>query len=123
MPSNDQFDRAVSGHIARNKSLVELIASKGADLGEVRIVDLHFWASDELAAKQLAASLADFGATNILFNRSNDDDVWNVEGQYRVSVNTLVSREVVERLVSLALSHNSSFDGWGTSLGRRPNSA
>jgi hypothetical protein len=116
MPADNDFDRAVAGHRARNDALAELIVKKGGNLDERRNVDLHFWAPDEIAAMALAAAMRDFGATNAIYEPAADGSDWNVEAQYQCTVTDLVSQSTVERLVTIAMEHKATFDGWGTRL-------
>lgn len=74
MSSTDQFDHAVSCHIARTSHSFGASSAKVSTSTEPRTVDLHFWAPDEVAARQLAASLVEFGATNVHFNQTSTDD-------------------------------------------------
>ena len=112
------IDDAIAAHAARNRALVESFVEKRADLSSKRTIDLHFYARDEHSAKHLAAALQEFGLLQVLYRpaaKAGSDD-WNVEGKYSGSVEEVVARDFVEHLVRLALSANSTFDGWGTSL-------
>lgn len=105
----------VIGHIARNQELCKLIESKGVELADVRAIDLHFWADDESAAHQLAKALQDRGYT-VAFNPTEDDDTWSVEAQVHASVLEIIDVAMIQELAELAMSKNSEYDGWGTSI-------
>lgn len=106
----------IQGHIARNRELKNLLAEKGIDLVETRIVDLHFWASNEKAANDLALALDLIGYPTTKTSRSNGSDLWNVESQVEASPLAVTDRFFVERLVRLAADHEAEFDGWGTAI-------
>jgi hypothetical protein len=113
----DSVVNSAAAHAARNRELVALISKKGGDLTVRRVIDLHFWAPDEGSAERLADALRACGVGEVISNRTeSDSSLWNVEGQILASVDQVVADDFVERLVSLAGSHRSDFDGWGTSL-------
>ena len=113
----DNVASSIAAHAARNRELVALISKEGGDLTARRVIDLHFWAPDEVSAEKLTDALRALGVGEVVSSQSDSDpSLWNVEGQILASVDDVVADEFVERLVSLARAHGSDFDGWGTSL-------
>ncbi len=110
------IEELIQGHVARNRELKNLLPEKGVDLVETRIVELHFWASDEKAANDLALALDLIGYPAAKPSRSNDSDLWNVESQVEASPLAATDPFFVERLVRLAAEHEAEFDGWGISI-------
>jgi len=47
------IEQEIQAHIARNRELLKLFASKGIDAAVSRSIDLHFWTSNESAASKL----------------------------------------------------------------------
>jgi regulator of RNase E activity RraB len=106
----------IEAHVARNRELKHMIAEKGIDLAEGRSVDLHFWASNEKAASDLALALEAIGYPTTKTSKSSGSDFWNVESQVEASPLAVTDPFFVERLVRLALDHEAEFDGWGTAI-------
>jgi hypothetical protein len=48
-----KIQESIEGHRERNRELKKVIADKGIDLEQRRLIDLHFWAFDESAASNL----------------------------------------------------------------------
>ena len=104
-------------HCARNRELLNLIAEKGADPSVPCFIDLHFWAANESAARELAAALEERGYSPVSTNRSVDEpSLWNVETTIEANPLSVASHSFVETLVRLASQHDGEFDGWGTSI-------
>ena len=117
MQDNSDIEAQVARHAGRNRELVALITSKGGDLQLERTVDLHFWASQQGAAAQLAKALAAAGVSDVHTSLSKSESgLWNVEGHVRESVVTVVDPEFVEKFVRIAQTFEGRFEGWGTSL-------
>lgn len=115
--TSSQIVQSILDHAARNRDLVQLIESKGADLDALRLIDLHFRASDQSGAAALALELERAGLQRVVAGQPDDDDAnWNVEGQLHASVQQVVQNQFVTRFVRLAAAHRAEFDGWGTSL-------
>lgn len=117
MHDTSEIAKGLAAHAARNRELVALIDGKGADLRIERTVDLHFWASDNVAANGLADALRECRVMNVLAELSaSGHGVWNVEGQIVGTVLQVVEPGFIEKFVRLALAHVGRFDGWGTRL-------
>jgi regulator of RNase E activity RraB len=119
-PENKEaIEEVISGHEARNAELRVRLLGKGVDLEAVRDIECHFWAYDESGATSFAEALVPKGF-RILVKRYSpspkDDKKWNIEAGIRQSINLTLRREFTESLVLLAASHNSHYDGWGTSI-------
>ena len=67
----------INGHIARNRELMKLIASKGVALEDRRLIDLHFWAMNERAAENLAIALNQTGYPVTIKAKVGGCDQWN----------------------------------------------
>ena len=111
-----KIQKSIEGHLARNRELKKLIANKGVDPEKKRIIDLHFWASSEGAANDLALALKDAGHGAASRGRVDGSDLWNVETQVEASPLAVTTPFFVERLVRLAADHDAEFDGWGTAI-------
>ena|SRR5258708_6208980 len=111
------LEDSIQAHHARNRELLKLIASKGADPNVPRDIDLHFWASNEDAARTLAAGLEARGYSRVARNRAvADTSLWNVETSVHATPLSVVAHVFVEDLVRLAAANDGEFDGWGTSI-------
>ncbi len=83
MSDNEQ---EIQTHIARNRELLKLFASKGIDAAVSRSIDLHFWTSNESAASKLSAALEQRGYSRVATNRSvHDLSLWNVAANFETS--------------------------------------
>src|SRR5437879_5123832 len=111
------IENSIQAHHARNRELLKLIASKGADPNVPRHIDLHFWASNEDAARNLSAALEERGYSRVAINRAAaDTSLWNVETSVHATPLSVVAPVFVEDLVQLAATNGGEFDGWGTSI-------
>ncbi len=107
----------IQRHLARNRELKELIVSKGAKLDEQRIIELHFWAYGETAARRLGVALEEAGYPSAVSRPSaSDPSLWNVESHITSSALAVTTPYFVERLVRIATENEAEFDGWGTSI-------
>lgn len=112
-----EIEEAIQKHRARNRELLKLIASKGDDPAVPQPIDLHFWASNEAAARKLSAALEERGYSPVSTNRSVDEpSLWNVETNVEASPLSVGAPFFVETLVRLASEYDGEFDGWGTSI-------
>jgi regulator of RNase E activity RraB len=112
-----EIESAIQAHGARNRELLELIASKGADPNVPRDIDLHFWASNENAARKLSAALEARGYSPVAMKRAvADASLWNVETNAHAAPLVVAAPAFVEDLVRLAAANDAEFDGWGTSI-------
>src|SRR5512143_3219211 len=110
------LEAVVAGHVARNRDLCKLIESKGADLADERLIDLHFWADGEVAAHRLANALRERGWSQVKLNPTGEEGVWNVEVQIEASVLDIVDLGFTREVAPLAMDNRGEFDGWGTSV-------
>jgi regulator of ribonuclease activity B len=110
------LESVIAGHVARNQELCKLIESKGADLADERLIDLHFWADGEIAAHRLADALRGRGWSRVSVDPPEDDGDWNVETQITASVLKIVDLNFTKDLAQLATHNQSVFDGWGTEV-------
>jgi regulator of RNase E activity RraB len=107
----------IDAHHARNRELLKLIASKGADPNVTRDIDLHFWTFSEDAARRLCSALEARGYSPVRWNRADaDPSLWNVETRVQASPVSVTAAAFVEDLARLADNHDGEFDGWGTSI-------
>jgi regulator of RNase E activity RraB len=112
-----EIEEAIQKHRARNSELLKLIESKGADPAVPRPIDLHFWASNEAAARKFSEALEERGYSPVSINRSVDESsLWNVEAKIQASPFSVAVPFFVETLVRLASEYDGEFDGWGTSI-------
>jgi hypothetical protein len=115
--SESEIQKAIENHLARNRELKKLIISKGVDLEEKRTIDLHFWASGEVAARNLGVALETAGySVGVSKPSESDSSLWSVEGKVNSSPLAVTTPFFVERLVRLAAENQAEFDGWGTSI-------
>ncbi len=111
------IEQEIQAHIAHNRELLKLFASKGIHAAVSRSIDLHFWTSNESAASKLSAALEQRGYSRVATNRSvNDLSLWNVEANFEASPLSVTAPSFVETLVRLACEYDAAFDGWGTSI-------
>ena len=89
----------IGGHIARNRELMKLIASKGLDLEDRRLIDLHFWAMNESAAENLSIALNQAGYPVTIKRKVEGCNQWNVESQIEASPIEVTAQSLVESLV------------------------
>jgi regulator of ribonuclease activity B len=117
--SETQIEEAISGHEARNTALRRVFIEKGADFGEPRLIECHFWAWSKEDAADLAERLTIRGF-RILAQRPaatpNDPRLWNVEAEIHQSIELTLRREFTDELVRVAAAHSGRYDGWGTRL-------
>jgi hypothetical protein len=106
----------VAGHVARNQELCKQIESKGADLADERLIDLHFWADGEVAAHRPASALRERGWSQLKLNPAEDEGVWNVEVRIEASVLDIIDLGFTDEVARLAVDNRGEFDGWGTSV-------
>jgi len=116
MVDESKIQALIDGHTARNRELKNLISSKGVALDDRRLIDLHFWAMNERAAENLATALNQAGYPVTVKSKVEGCDQWNVESQIETSPIAVTAQFFVESLVRLAATHESEFDGWGTSI-------
>lgn len=115
--SESELKVLVESHLSRNHELNKSIESQGVDLDAPRPIDLHFWASTEKAARNLAIALEAEGYSPVSTNLSaRGPALWNVEAQVEASPVTIATPLFVERLIRLAADYDGEFDGWGTSI-------
>lgn len=118
-PMNEAtIQNSLAAHAARNVTLLEKIAERGADLYCDRTIDCFFFAPTEDAAISLSSALQPLTVRDIVFSRSDDDSEFEftVQGSITSSVTAFTTAERTEQLVRLAAKHRCTFDGWGTSL-------
>lgn len=115
--SEADIQTSVERHAARNDELKKLIESKGVDLAAQRVIDLHFWADGEEAARNLVAALQTEGYRVVSRNPSGRErSLWSVEAQVEASPLSITAPFFVERMVRVAAENDGEFDGWGTSI-------
>jgi len=104
----------IEKHVARNHALKKLLHDKGVVLEYPRLIDLHFWSKRDAAADDLARHLNEAGYPVTTKGRVEHTDFWSVESQIEASPLEITEELFIDRLVRLALNHQSEFDGWGT---------
>jgi len=117
--SESDIARSIEGHEARNRALLARLRELGAPLGEPRVIDCHFWASNREAAVILVEKLLDKGFTELATTPADPDEPWSVEGKLHEAPEFVASRMVTEELVRLAVTCGAEYDGWGTSVEER----
>jgi regulator of RNase E activity RraB len=117
--SETEIEAIIQGHESRNAALRQTLIAKGADLGEPRMIECHFWSWSQTNAASLAGDLARRGF-EILAQRSaassRDPELWNVEAAIKQSIELTLRREFTDELVRMAAGHFGKYDGWGTRL-------
>jgi regulator of RNase E activity RraB len=113
------LNSVIEGHELRNEALRQNLISKGADLGEPRMIECHFWSWSQGDAAALAADLESRGFQILKqepARSSKDPDLWNVEATIKQSIDLTLRREFTDELIRMAASHSGKYDGWGTRL-------
>jgi regulator of RNase E activity RraB len=117
--SEAEIEAIIQGHESRNAALRQMLIEKGADLGEPRTIECHFWCWSRAASATLADDLASRGF-EILTQRSarssRDPELWNIEAAIKQSAELTLRREFTDELVRIAAAHFGKYDGWGTRL-------
>lgn len=117
--TEEEIQAAMSRHRSRNEELRQVLIAKRVPLAEQRPVDVHFWASDQTDAAVLARELYRRGFLVTVIARAaaeQDEERWNVEAGASIAPQKVLSDDFTEDLVRLAATHDSSYDGWGTSV-------
>ena len=101
----------------RDAKVLEVLRSKGVDLGIPREIDLHFLAPSKDVALRLVAALqsAHTGAASIGDTKSGVSEI-SVTFTVTTSVKVVTAAAHVERRIRLAASLGATHDGWGTSV-------
>lgn len=111
---------ALQGHAARNAELVTKLRNRGVDLQMPRSVEHHFWSKTQRDAAMLSNELYRRGFLLLVLapaaSREDSEYTWNVEAGFRDTIAHAASDDVARDLVDLAMSFNSRYDGWGTSV-------
>ena len=116
----NQVLRQIAAQRARNQGLLKALAGHGVALDEPRSTDHHFHVKTSSRVKSLSAGLLRFGFEN-LHHHKTGALLWqshSVEAKFTGSPNLISGDRFVEDIVRLAARHESTYDGWGTSLGR-----
>lgn len=109
----------ITGHISRNRELLQTIESNGVSITRERSIDHHFWANSRNEASLLAKELYDQGyLVSVISPVTTTDDsiLWNVEATSQQSLVDATNTHLVETLVRLAAKFDAVYDGWGTSI-------
>src|SRR5215469_6995749 len=94
------------------------IVSYGIDLSKTRVLDLSFWAPDELTATQLSEALQrnEGGTPVVLPPADGSQPRWLVGITLNASVDFITAKENVATFLLFADKYDCEYDGWGTAL-------
>jgi regulator of RNase E activity RraB len=118
-PSEAEFEKIIEAHEARNNALLQIFVDRRVDLTELRLIECHFWASNEKESTGLAHDLTRLGFAVTALQEvkfSNDPDLWYIEFAIQQSIELMMRREFTDELAHAAARHSGKFDGWGTTL-------
>jgi hypothetical protein len=117
--SEAELEKIIEAHEARNNALRQIFIDRRVDLTEPRLIECHFWASNEKESAGLAQDLTrlGFAVTGLqAVKSSNDPDLWYIESAIQQSIDLMMRREFTGELVRRAARHSGKYDGWGTAL-------
>jgi hypothetical protein len=111
------FHKEWVAHEARNRILLANLAGRGIDVTSERRVDIHFWATSEAVASELATALKDDNFESISVAAfAGAPSLWTVEAYWRATPQEMAGRIRTLSLVRLAAIHGATYDGWGTEV-------
>jgi hypothetical protein len=112
-------DKSLEAHEVRNQRLLGVFVEKQTNLGELRLIEFHFWVSGQESASKLGLELQQNGFKLIRLNPAPYQDYpdrWNVEVSITASIATAMSQGFTATLHDLAARLDAEYDGWGTSI-------
>ena len=113
------FDKQLEGHLNRNARLLDDLSARGVSLDEARSVELHFWATGQANAAQLAHELYKKGYIVLCLapaEAGHQAARWNIEAGAKLSPIQVADETLVRDLVSLSILCSGIYDGWGISV-------
>jgi len=72
--TEQELQRIIRGHEARNKELLRLIQSKGVNIHQTHFCEHHFWSPNQERAALLARELYSLGLLVLVISRSGNED-------------------------------------------------
>jgi hypothetical protein len=105
--------------MSRDAALLEQLKNYGVDLSKKRVIDLSFWAPNEIAAKTFAEACKrnEMPPKRVLGPvKPEGDQRWLIQCPFAASPHFVTTKENVVTFLLFADKYDCEYDGWGTAV-------